>query len=174
MKYLKIFGIFVLILITGLVIMNFLNKLTNKHDKYISVYFNKAVSTSKAQILPVKRKFKSGQTPINFAISQLLKGPTSDEQKLGYYTEIPKQTKLLEIKEDPNTVTINLSKDFESGGGSESMVSRIKQVSYTALDAIQDKPVYLELNGKKLKSIGGEGVEVPQPLSRNLNRYQNI
>ena len=47
------------------------------------------------------------------------------------------------------------------------MSMRLKQLVNTALDAAKNKPVYLELNNKKVDFIGGEGVIVSQPLSRN-------
>ena len=47
------------------------------------------------------------------------------------------------------------------------MSKRLEQLIYTALDAADNKPVYLELDGKRVEFIGGEGVEVPQPFTKS-------
>ena len=55
-----------------------------------------------------------------------------------------------------------------SGGGSESMQVRFRQLRETILTLAKGRPVYLLIDGEKVKTIGGEGVEVPQPLGKKL------
>jgi spore germination protein GerM len=134
----------------------------------VSVYFVKQVSATKNQVIPIARNFKSDK--VKTAISELLKGPSDIEKDMGFFTEIPKKTKLIGIKKFPDKIEINLSDDFGSGGGSESMKLRLKQLSCTAIDAADRKPVYLYLNSKKAEFIGGEGLEIPQPLVKDTNK----
>lgn len=134
-------------------------------DTVVLVYFVKPVSEIKEKILPVQRPIKYHKSKIFTAINELLKGPSSAEKKANFRTEIPKTTKLINIKENHNTIIINLSKEFESGGGTDSMETRLKQLTYTARDASAGRKVFLELNGKKVNYIGGEGINVPQPLN---------
>lgn len=158
-----------LIGITILICAVFLIKsgqLTDKNS--VNVYFVKSFNGADFQLAAVNRKISHTDSKISAAITELLKGPSRKEKRAGFYTEIPAATRLLEIKESSKSVIINLSKDFESGGGSTSMIMRLKQLVNTALDSVKKKPVYLELNGKKVDFIGGEGVIVPQPLSRKI------
>jgi spore germination protein GerM len=156
----------IIILITTFFLLNKAEKLTDKNS--VSVYFVKSIHVTDFRLTPVRRKISPDKSRISAAIIELLKGPSKKEKKAGFYTEIPVTTKLIEIQESPKDIIINLSKDFEYGGGSTSMSMRLKQFVNTALDSAKDKPVYLELNGKKVDFIGGEGVIVSQPLSRNL------
>lgn len=132
----------------------------------ISVYFVKADKSGKIALVPVLRKVNPNEKTLNIAISELLKRPSLEERKAGYFTEIPQKTHLLDIEESADKIVINLSKDFESGGGSTSMEMRLNQLIYTTLNSVRNKAVYLELDGKKVEYIGGEGIEVPQPLSK--------
>jgi spore germination protein GerM len=138
-----------------------------QQNYFISVYFVKMIDKEKSQLIPVKRYILPKSDSVNIAVTELLKGPTKNEQKKGFFTEIPSNTKLIEIKETPDEIYINLSHDFELNGGSASMITRLNQLEQTLHNIVKDKPVYLELNGKKTEYIGGEGIEVPRPLFKN-------
>jgi len=140
--------------------------LSKTEKNTVNIYFMKKVGQQEFVMKPVKRIFSGENSKISFVINELLKAPTEEEQKQGYYSEIPPETKLIAITEDSKEVVINLSKDFESFGGSTSMSYRYKQLVNTALNAEKKKPVFLELNGKRVNYIGGEGVLVNQPLSK--------
>ncbi|MDD3594194.1 MAG: GerMN domain-containing protein [Candidatus Gastranaerophilales bacterium] len=102
------------------------------------------------------------------AMKELFSGANTFEKISGVYSEIPKETKLLGIKKDANSYTINISEDFEYGGGADSMKARVKQLVETATKASGGKDVYLEINGKRVEVIGGEGIIIKQPLAGNL------
>ncbi len=165
----------VVILVPLVMFNNFIKKnpdtLTNKNS--VAVYFIRVIEND-FKLTPVRRKIYKKEQKLKVALGELLRGPGPNEKKLGYSTEIPKETEVLEIRKTPERITINLSEEFEKGGGSASMITRIQQLVNTALDSAEKKPVYLEIEGVQVKHIGGEGVMVPQPLARNLNRGQDI
>ncbi|MDF5710068.1 MAG: GerMN domain-containing protein [Nostoc sp. S4] len=96
------------------------------------------------------------------AFQSLLAGPTEGTDS----TTIPKGTKLLGLKADNDEVRVNLSEEFTSGGGSASMIGRVGQVVYTATTLNPKAKVYIDINSKPLDVLGGEGVELEQPLTR--------
>jgi len=97
------------------------------------------------------------------AFESLLAGPTEGTDS----TTIPKGTKLLGLKQDNDEVRVNLSEEFTSGGGSASMIGRVGQVVYTATTLNPKAKVYIDVNGKPLDVLGGEGIELQQPLTRD-------
>ena len=100
----------------------------------------------------------------SYAIKELIKAPTSWEKSKGFTSEIPQGTKILSIRESANSIMIDLSSNFETGGGAESTYMRVKQVIKTA-NSNTSTPVYLYLNGKQANVIGGEGIILKQPLN---------
>ena len=113
----------------------------------------------------VKREVPKGEDKLGFAINELLKGPNIVEKTAGAYSEIPNTTKLLGIRENGNKVIIDFSSDFQYGGGTDSIYSRMMQLIKTSVENADNKKVYLYLNGKQIKFIGGEGIMISQPLS---------
>ncbi|MUG95101.1 spore germination protein [Scytonema sp. UIC 10036] len=103
------------------------------------------------------------------AFSTLLAGPTEGTGS----TTIPAGTKLLGVKVADDGIHVNLSEEFTTGGGSASMMGRVGQVVYTATSVKPDAKVYIEVNGKQLEVLGGEGLELEQPLTRE-NYEQNF
>ena len=99
-----------------------------------------------------------------FAIKELISGPTKWEKDKGLSSEIPPSTKILSVRESSNNILIDLSENFESGGGAESLYIRIRQLIKTSL-ANTKVPVYLYINGKQADVIGGEGIMIKQPLT---------
>lgn len=97
------------------------------------------------------------------AFEALLSSPPKDSQ---YTTAIPPGTKLLGLTIDKKGIDLNLSKEFVSGGGSASMSSRLAQIIYTATSSNPDVPVWINIEGKPLKTLGQEGLIINQPMTR--------
>lgn len=99
-------------------------------------------------------------------IDFLLGGPMGAHQEAGDITVIPEGTELLGVRRDGETLFVDLSSEFESGGGSMSMQVRLAQVVYTAtqFDGVESARIMIE--GEMVDAIGGEGVIVSEPLTR--------
>ncbi len=73
-------------------------------------------------------------------------------------SEIPPGTELNGVFVADRTATVDLSRQFESGGGSASMQARVAQVVYTLTQWSFITRVTFELDGEPVDAIGGEGV----------------
>lgn len=131
------------------------------------VFFVRTVSTTKNEIAPVFRNISpEDHFKLDDALNELMKGPNPIEKEMGYFSDIPAKTRLLNIRQEKDAVIVDLSSDFTSGGGSESMTNRVTQVKKTVSANTNKKQVYLFVNGQKVDYIGGEGVEVSQPIAK--------
>lgn len=99
-----------------------------------------------------------------YAMKELVNAPSKWEKSKGFTSEIPQGTKILSIRDTEGSVLVDLSSNFETGGGAESTYMRVKQVIKT-INANTSTPAYLYINGRQANVIGGEGIMVKQPLN---------
>ncbi len=100
------------------------------------------------------------------ALGELLAGPSAEELEAGLASEIPEDTRLLGVDIESGVATVDLSGEFESGGGSLSMTLRIAQVVYTLTAFPTIDSVAFRIDGDPAEAIGGEGITVSPPVDR--------
>ena len=100
------------------------------------------------------------------AIRALIEGPTPTEQDTELSTAIPADTLLLGLTIDDGLATIDLSREFEVGGGSFNILSRLAQVVYT-LTQFDTVDEVLLLDGEPVTVFSGEGVLLENPVGRD-------
>ncbi len=108
--------------------------------------------------------YRPGTSPEE-AIRALLAGP-SEAESTDVTTAIPTGTELRSIRVDGAVATIDLSRRFESGGGSLSMTERVAQVVYTLTEIPGVRGVLFAFDGEPVEFIGGEGIDVSTPVGR--------
>jgi spore germination protein GerM len=119
----------------------------------------------KLELAPVKIAVEGGNSSseLKSLLERLLKGPANSDVT----SSIPQGTKLNSVKVANDGVHVDLSKSFTSGGGSTSMQGRLGQVIYTASSLNPSNPVWISVEGEPLTVLGGEGLEVSQPMTRS-------
>ena len=116
---------------------------------------------------PAARAIPAGTTAVlKGALEALLKGPTAAERAGGLVTMVPSGTKLLGVTLSGHVAVVDFNAAFASGGGSLSMSDRLAQVVYTATQFPGVSAVTLELDGKPITVLGGEGIMVDRPRTR--------
>ncbi|HEY9771648.1 MAG TPA: GerMN domain-containing protein [Coleofasciculaceae cyanobacterium] len=109
-----------------------------------------------------QKSIKSEQI-LETALETLLARPPQDS---AYTTAIPQGTKLISVNKDQKGIHLNLSQEFTSGGGSAAMTSRLAQVIYTTTSSEPKTPVWINVEGQPLETLGQEGLIVNQPMTR--------
>ena len=130
---------------------------------------------------PVARLYQPGsgseeQTPslkaVEAAVNELVKGPTADEEALGFGSEVPRGTVLISVvpTKDRSGIVLNLSKRFLSGSGAQSFGLRLEQLKRTVNEIVSHdspaKAVFLNVEGERLSQATGDGIDVAQPINQ--------
>jgi hypothetical protein len=100
------------------------------------------------------------------AVQAQLGGPDEFEQGYGLSTAVPEGTQFLGLRIEGGVAYVDLTSEFESGGGTLSMQMRLAQVVYTLTQFPTVEGVLFSLDGERVSVIGGEGIVVDQPLRR--------
>ncbi len=106
------------------------------------------------------------QTRFEFAIRKLIEGPSDIQRLFNTYSEIPSGTKILAVIQEDNKNIIDLTPEFNTGGGTESIYKKLNQIIET-VNLNTDKPTYLFINGVQTEVFGGEGIMITQPLTKD-------
>lgn len=155
-KFLK--NIFLIGFILGLAFYVFQLSFNIEEKSTINIFFFKGES-----LVAVEKPILATEAPLNEALRMLLAGPG---QK-GLVSLIPKGTKILSIKQKNKLAIINFnSKLANYGGGAAQVQGLVAQIVYTATDIPGVDKVQILINGKKKLVLGGEGLMINQPLSR--------
>lgn len=99
---------------------------------------------------------------IQSRLERLLAGPANRDVT----TSIPDNTRVNRVEVKADGIHIDLSPEFTKGGGSASMQARLGQILYTATASDPNAPVWISVGGEPLRVLGGEGLEVTQPMTR--------
>lgn len=119
----------------------------------------------------VGREIPKTKAVATAAVKELLAGPNAEEQAWGFSTAVPHGTKLLGLTIANGTAVVDLSGQFESGGGSLSMMMRLAQVVYTLTQFSSVQRVEFRLDGAAVPVFGGEGIELSGPQTRGGYEY---
>ena len=120
------------------------------------------------RLVPVQREVPATVAVARAAMTALLSGPTTAEAggapPLG--SEIPPGTALLGVSVGGGTAVVDLSGEFQSGGGSASMFGRLAQVVYTLTQFPTVTGVTFRLDGQPVTTFSSEGIVLSGPSVR--------
>jgi germination protein M len=127
----------------------------------VNVYYSRdEMICAAARVIPKTQQVGAA------AMKALLEGPTDVEEEAGMVTNIPAGTTFLGLSIDDGVATVDLSKEYASGGGSLSMMMRLAEVVFTLTQFPTVEGVNFKLDGEPIDVLGGEGLILDHPLSR--------
>ena len=98
------------------------------------------------------------------ALESLLEGPEGGDGKAS--SAIPAGTRLLDLAIADGLATVDLSSEFETGGGSFSMLARLAQVVFTITQFPTVDRVAFEIEGEPVDVFSSEGIALDEPQTR--------
>lgn len=133
-----------------------------------AIYLSKITEDEKIELVRVKRTIKYMDAPLTETLKILIQGPNTTERSNDLLSSIPTKTKLISVYIKNNTAFINLSQEFEYNPyGREAALAQVKQIVFTTTEFSSVKNVQLLIEGKIKTYLGGEGIIINKPLTRN-------
>lgn len=129
----------------------------------VEVYFFKG-----EEITAVSRVMPGDGSRLKFALDQLFLGPNSKEKEDGYFTQIPLDLNYQDVRLSPSLAVIVFDETFKMVSGGTALINgMLAQIVYTATQFASITYLNFELENKQYPIIiGGEGIIIDQPLSR--------
>lgn len=113
-------------------------------------------------LVPVYRDLPAGSTPIAASLEALAAGPTDGERDgtPSISSAVPEDTSVRGIDVDGGVARVDLSEEFDDGGGSLSMIARLAQVVYTVTRFDGVERVEFLIEGEPVTVFSSEGIEL--------------
>jgi spore germination protein GerM len=132
-------------------------------EQSVQIYWLKTVGDEiKLAAAPVALTEEQPVGVLKAAFDKLLQGSTDPTLT----STIPANTKLQKLEVKPDGIHVDLSAEFTAGGGSTAMMGRVGQVIYTATTLDPNAAVWISIDNEPLSVLGGEGLELEQPMTR--------
>lgn len=125
-----------------------------------TVYFVRSQELD-SQLEPVSRplKVQDQEARLKNVLDALIAGPNAEEKARGLSSAIPQETRVLGLELAGDLVTVNLSAEFERGGGTALMTARLNQLFYTLTEEPAVRRVSLDVDGWPVKVFSGQGAD---------------
>jgi len=114
----------------------------------VRTYFWLAGGAGSAGLVPTLHEVAGTKAVATAAVKSLISGPTPMESQRGVTSRIPAGTQLLGLTVDNGVATVDLSSEFDSGGGADAVQTRRAQVVYTLTQFPSVKGVSLRIEGE--------------------------
>jgi germination protein M len=120
-------------------------------------------------LVPVYREIPRTQAVATAAVRELITGPTEAERTSvpALSSAVPAGTMLLGITIEDGLATVDLSREFEAGGGTFSMAARLAQVVFTVTQFPTVQQVEFHLDGEPVAVFSSEGLIMDHPVGRD-------
>jgi spore germination protein GerM len=119
----------------------------------------------KVYLSPVQRRVPE-RDRLGAVLNELVRGASGGEKSRGYLTAVPQELKIRGVKLNSGVAEIAFSSGLGEGAAGSILVNRIDQIVYTATQFDDVKSVVITINGKRQKTLGGDGLSIHGPLHR--------
>jgi germination protein M len=137
----------------------------------VRAYFFLEGPVGSAGLVPITREIPATMAVARAALNALLDGPSAPERRStpAVSSAIPTGTELLGLSITDGVATVDLSSEFESGGGSSSCLGRLGQVVYTLTQFGSVDSVALRVDGRPVSVFGCEDIVLDGPVGRETD-----
>lgn len=131
------------------------------------LYFIRVTDDGKIHPHRVERQISYTDSPMTRTIETLISGPSIEELNMGLLNLIPKGTELLSARIQNGTAYLNFNEAFRFNPmGVEGFLAQLQQIVFSSTEFDTVERVQILIDGSQREYLGGEGVYIGEPLSR--------
>lgn len=131
------------------------------------VFFIRVTDDGKIHPHRVERRISYENSPMTRTLETLIAGPTVEELNMGLLNLIPKGTELLSARVENGTAYLNFNESFRFNPmGVEGSLGQLQQIVFSSTEFETVEQVQILIDGQERQYLGGEGVYIGEPLSR--------
>ncbi len=155
-------ALLLLLVLSGVLVMRTLNRLPDS-----VVYFVRSEATTMT-LEAVGRRVRGddAEARLAAALQALIAGPTPEEEARGLSSAVPADTRVLGLSKSSDLVSVDLSAEFEAGGGTAMMIGRLEQFFYTLSQPRDVERVSLLVEGEPVTVFSSQGLMIANPWQR--------
>lgn len=132
-----------------------------------NIFFVQVETDGRITQKKITREIAKTDSPMSEALAVLLQGVSTEEAKKGFRSFIPPDTKLLSAYVKNGTAFISFSEEFQFNRyGIEAYYAQLAQIVFTACEFSTVQNVQILIEGQHKDFLGGEGVWIGSPLSK--------
>ena len=132
----------------------------------IKLYFYKS-NSPELRLYLIERTLSEKDIEQNkyIAIGSLIKGPTTQEKAMNYLDSFPTKPRLLSVRQNGDVLVINLDSSFAKNLNYQMVRHQLKQLLKTAKQFDDILSIELQINSKRIKTIGMDQLALPKKIS---------
>lgn len=132
------------------------------------IYYIRVTDDGTIYPFEVERIVSYVDSPMTQTLNALLKGPTPEELNLGLLNLIPENTQLISAAVEDGVAYLNFNESFRFNPmGVEGFIAQLQQIVYSTTEFPTVDRVQILIEGKQVEYLGGEGIYIGEPVSRN-------
>ena len=132
-----------------------------------NIFFVQVESDGRITRKKINRDISKTDSPMSETVKVLLQGVSTEEAKKGLRSFIPPDTKLLSAYVKNGTAFISFSEEFQFNRyGIEAYYAQLAQIVFTVCEFPTVQNVQILIEGQHKDFLGGEGVWIGSPLSK--------
>jgi spore germination protein GerM len=132
------------------------------------IYYIRVTDDGTIYPYQVERMVSYVDSPMTQTLNALIAGPTPEELNTGLLNLIPENTQLISAAVKDGVAYLNFNESFRFNPmGVEGFVAQLQQIIYSTTEFPTVDRVQILIEGKRVEYLGGEGIYIGEPISRN-------
>lgn len=132
----------------------------------VRLYFYQFEDEKDPVLKPVNRQVGSSQDKLQQTFELLIKGPDLKEKTQNLLDTFPLKPALKNVQQQKNLLVLDFDDRFGMAATHEMIRYQLAQLLQTAVQFRGIESIRITINGKMVRQLGGDGMQIPETINR--------